>query len=207
MLGCGAVHTSHTVSSHLGHLWAPCVWVWLLAIGDRDSITHSLPGWADSPRGLCWNRLCLSRAEGRTSPRIHAPGKAPRRPACTHIWCCRPPLTSTLSFWNLVDMPFRSSHIASHRDCSSLMPIQGRSQPQPTALGATSPPLCQPHSGCHTGVCPWLKQTLARFAGFAPSCTRPALGLLGRRGVSLQPCWIHRDTLGVCQDTWSWIQA
>jgi len=34
---------------------------------------------------------------------------------------------SLLHTRNLVDMPFRSSHIASHRDCSSLMPIQGRS--------------------------------------------------------------------------------
>lgn len=45
----------------------------------------------------CWDRLCLSRAEGRTLPRIHAPGKAPRSLARTHIWCCRPPLGISLS--------------------------------------------------------------------------------------------------------------
>lgn len=58
-----------------------------------SQIAHSSP----HPQGVlcccCLFPLCLSRAEGHNaSPRIHAPGKAPRNQACTRIRCRWPPL-------------------------------------------------------------------------------------------------------------------
>jgi len=47
-------------------------------------------------------------------------------------------------------MPFRSSHIASHGDCSSLMPIQGRSHSHHHATGGRHPVLSPEREPCTT---------------------------------------------------------